>query len=1030
MISFRAFFAIVEQTHSGDAGRVPYPWQEALAGRLATGEPPRAIIVPTGGGKTATIDALVWALAAQSQRPPSERTVGVRTVWAIDRRLLVDEVYDRAAVIAKCLEAALDMPGSALEEMARRLLSLTGGDATPLVVTRWRGGLAREARSHHPFQPEVITSTVAQIGSRLLFRGYGVGERSLALEAGLAAVDATICLDEAHLAEPFRQTVEAIRELRMQEPAALPGLRVMTLTATPLADIASEEVHAITDADRAALGLRLTGKKRATLVEPASDNVADHLAALTDAVASHLESGATTVACVVNSVRTAIELARRIAKQFPEVARALLIGPQRPADRARLLAEHHAQLFKRAAAGKPLVVVATQTFEVGLDADVEALVTQSASAAALVQRLGRLNRSGAGSGGEATIVRDTNSPLYNDYGDESLAWNWLRSLEPEPGAAIDVSVAALMGDDTRPPPARTRAAPGLAAHVIELLVQTAPRPAPRADPDVDVFLRGAEERQSSDVGVCWRCDLRPDDDTADGHAYRKALLRLVPPDRNEVITVSVARAHALLQALRAPRERLARLTKEGLDAPDLDGGDSAPLFIDERPADRDDPHALTRFVVLRGRDFFEVAPDGSSAGGDVDQLALREIRPGDLLVLPAASGGYADGALAPGSRATVLDVAADLREAPAASTSSASDDPVLPRLRLSEEVLVEALLAAAVAAGQERDAAQHRRAHVQARKLLAVAQRLDSQTADASGSVLDGLCAPFGEAGERVRAAGSLELRRVTPMLDDFLGELDDDELDELVPRASGEEDDEQLVFADEVGPRRPAFVLLSRARASCDEIRGGGAPPTLEAHARAVALRARDHVRCAQLPPAIGAAVVLAARAHDHGKADPRMQAFFRGGTRVLGAEEIAKSVFGTGDYQAGRRARTAARLPVGLRHEIASVAALSSALANGGVDDQPEPLDRELALHLVGTHHGLGRPIPPVPSMTESREFAVSAAGIAATASGDGVEAWDDGVWLRRFLDIVERYGPWGSAYLEALLMLADRAVSERGG
>src|SRR5438132_1258559 len=94
----------------------------------------------------------------------------------------------------------------------------------------WQHALAtRLASVHHPFQPEIITSTVAQIGSRLLFRGYGVGERSLALEAGLAAVDATICLDEAHLAEPFRQTVQAIRGLRASESTPLPVLRAITL---------------------------------------------------------------------------------------------------------------------------------------------------------------------------------------------------------------------------------------------------------------------------------------------------------------------------------------------------------------------------------------------------------------------------------------------------------------------------------------------------------------------------------------------------------------------------------------------------------------------------------------------------------------------------------------------------------------------------------------------------------------------------------------------------------------------------------
>ena len=455
MISFREFLAAADGADV--TRRTPYPWQEALAARLAAGEPPRAIVVPTGGGKTVTIEALLWALAAQADRAPHERTVGVRTVWAIDRRILVDEVHARATHLAQRLGAALRDPCDDLHEVALRLQSLAGEHAEPLRVTRWRGGIARESRAHHPFQPEVITSTVAQIGSRLLFRGYGVGERSLALEAGLAAVDTTICLDEAHLAEPFRQTVDAIRAIRGRETTGLPGVRAITLTATPVAGLADPDVHGIGDADRAALGTRLTGEKLARLVEPASDRTADQLAALLDAVEQHLDAGAATIACVVNSVRTAIEVEASISRRRPDVVRALLIGPQRPADREQLLERHRGQLFDRTPADTPLVCVATQTFEVGLDADVDALVTQSASASAIVQRLGRLNRAGVGRG-RATIVRDTQSPLYAE--DEQRAWQWLRSLARSDGT-IDVSVAALMDDDTRPAPGRSPAAPDL-----------------------------------------------------------------------------------------------------------------------------------------------------------------------------------------------------------------------------------------------------------------------------------------------------------------------------------------------------------------------------------------------------------------------------------------------------------------------------------------------------------------------------------------------------------------------------------------
>src|SRR5829696_6796490 len=194
----------------------PYAWQQRFAAQCAAGAPPAVIAVPTGSGKTTAVDALVWALACQAELPAGERTVGARIVWAIDRRILVDEVHTHAQDLATRLAEASDGP---LREVADRLQALAG-EETPLVATRWRGGIPTERDLYGPLQPQVITCTVGQIASRLLFRGYGVADAGQALAAGLAACDTTICLDEAHLVEPFRQLVEAVREHRSREDGA------------------------------------------------------------------------------------------------------------------------------------------------------------------------------------------------------------------------------------------------------------------------------------------------------------------------------------------------------------------------------------------------------------------------------------------------------------------------------------------------------------------------------------------------------------------------------------------------------------------------------------------------------------------------------------------------------------------------------------------------------------------------------------------------------------------------------------------
>lgn len=984
MIGFRDFVAATHREDGSLAGRIPYPWQEALAARLANGEPPRAIAVPTGGGKTATVDALLWALAVQAERPAPDRTVGVRTVWAIDRRILVDEVYEHAMQLARRLASALDDEEDVLHYMARRLRSIAGPGAEPLEVTRWRGGLPRETtRAKSPLQPEVVTSTVAQIGSRLLFRGYGVGERSLALEAGLAAVDTTICLDEAHLAEPFRQTVEAIRATRDQEATGLPGMRMITLTATPSISIAETDVQTIGEADRDALGARLVGEKIVRLTEPASERRKDRTAALLEAVESHLDAGAQRLACVVNSVGTAIDVHDAVARRRPATDRLLLVGPQRPVDRERVLEEHRDRLFGRAKGNAPLVCVATQTFEVGLDADVDALVTQSASATAIVQRLGRLNRAGLDQG-RATIVRDTQAPLYTD--DEADAWAWLRSLERTDGT-IDMSVSTLQADRSRPAPGRSTLAPELTAEVVDLLVQTAPRPGRMADPDVEVFLRGATEDPSSDVTVCWRCDLRIDRTDPKARTYREALLRLMPPAHDEMVTLSIAKMHALLATRLGARSQAAS-TMSTLDIVDVEGGDEGTVPLDALP----EPHEgdpPTRFMLLRGREHHEV----SLVGGAADDLRLRDIRPGDLIVLPTSVGGYANGALAPSHNGEVRDVGADLRPLTDAGAP-------LTRLRLSREVL---------------SGLKYGSADIKA--VLRQASICDA----GDDAALSALCDLLGARGAQLRQRDDVKLRRLTSDTEPFLGDLGND-----VPDLGS------TIFADETPAPEPAYVLLAGATTP-EEIRPSTlSPPTLDDHASAVATRAQSFTRGLGLPDGVASAVALAARAHDHGKGDPRFQTFFRAGVPALLAAPIAKSVFGTADLQTERAAREAAGLPRGLRHEIASVAALADALAQDGVDALPADVDIELALHLVGCHHGLGRPVPRAPRSGGSapRQFAVSAAGIEARASGDATEGWNDGAWLRRFFAINERYGPWGTAYLEALLILADRAVSQEGG
>lgn len=1213
MIDFDGFLREVR-------GHAPYPWQRALAERLAAervsdtdanaglpgsvpvgGPPPLTIAVPTGSGKTTVVDVLVWALAKQADRPPLERTVGARIVWAIDRRLLVDEVHAQTKRLTDRLALALRRPSDPLHEVAVRLESLkgtppvggwaatTGASASaptvagdhadaqgsglpdaeepdtvadpalvpegtvlrgrPLVATRWRGGVAVPSIGQHPMQAEVITSTVAQIGSRLLFRGYGLGDRSLPLGAALAACDTTICLDEAHLAEPFADTVQAIRERRDDGGDTFaPPLRLIRLSATSGADDAQRITLSKEDKQLEALATRLEAPKHATLVEPSGPSDNDQVVALVEAVTGYVDDGRRTVACVVNSVRTAREVYERVERTYGKVEEehrpeaVLLIGPQRPADRQNSLGRTIAAdgddgtaatpaadrsdaspvegeqsseaavptttprrvLLDGIAAVRPLVVVATQTFEVGLDADVEALVTQSASATALTQRLGRLNRTGrlnprdhadgksraTHPEGLATIVRHVDFPLYAD--DEDAAWTWLSTTLPRTeSGAIDVSVATLSLTPA-PPDAKRAHAAELGDQEVELLTQTSPRPHRRIDPDVDAFLRGAESEPDSDVSVCWRADLAEDDLRDGAHAYRLSLLRLVPPRRDEQLTMSIGAVRNLL-AVRTGQSRATKAAQSQLIEETADVEGSAPP--------REAPRTETQqrfdgipFLVRRGR---ELLPGRPVSGGDLgDGLAIGDLRPGDLLVLPTALGGVDDSGLAIESPVGT-DVAGDVRPlgretdggTPASDPQSGPSVAVRPHpLRLTTGALDAAYHEAIPLAGPRAQRVRRvlRRVAEIERRLenvkspagrLAAFRDLFSELHDhpALAPVTPGEQAAddaIATATVSGLAPTDVELRRITPTLpseltdpvddpaglflgvptvsDDaalFLGDVEDEDLAGDDGTFAGDllsEDDADghggsadgvLLPGEDPPMATGGWVLLPTMATAHDRVRPRNEPPpTLEAHAQAVADRTAWFARAAGLSDVLVRSLVLAARVHDHGKADPRMQAFFRSGFAPPLAEPIAKSVFGTDDRRADRTARLASGLPSGWRHEQASTVILADAWKRGQItglpDDAERGVDLELTMNLVAAHHGAAHPVPPVPKPgAPPRSFRIEAAGIAGTATGSDDEAWSEGQAVQRLERLTSDYGTWSLAYLQSLLVLADRTVSAEG-
>ncbi len=391
--------------------RDPFPWQSRLAHRVAETECwPVEVGVPTGLGKTACLDIAVWWLASQADRSPAARTAPTRIWWLVNRRLLVDATTEHAEAISEALSeprtCGLDgTEADAVVTVADRLRSLSADpSASPLEVIRLRGGVPSRSPTD-PSQPAVLLSTLPMYGSRLLLRGYGSTRSMRPIDAAMAGTDSLVILDEAHLASHLMSLLPALSECT---PGALPILAgrrsrptMVALTAT--GDAPGAERFDLDAADQAhpIVRQRLDAAKHVELRLDTGDagrRLAE--ATLTLIAGASAPAGCLVFANTPATARAAFRFLRTaIVEETAEVL--LLTGRarEREAERTRrlILDPVHGMASTRDRGGgrqRHLIVIATQTLEVGADIDAEFLVTEACGVRALTQRLGRLNRLG------------------------------------------------------------------------------------------------------------------------------------------------------------------------------------------------------------------------------------------------------------------------------------------------------------------------------------------------------------------------------------------------------------------------------------------------------------------------------------------------------------------------------------------------------------------------------------------------------------------------------------------------------------
>ncbi len=977
----------------------PFPWQQRLVERvIREGGWPSVLDLPTGSGKTAAIDIAVFHLALEVDRGHTRRAP-VRIAFVVDRRLVVDDAFTRAQRIEEKLAKATTV--SAIARVAERLKKLSG-DGPPLIARRLRGGIPREDDwAHTPAQPTVLCSTVDQVGSRLLFRGYGVSDRMKPLHAGLIGSDCLILLDEAHLAEPFRQTLGWVATYRSDrwrdaEKGHHAPWGVSLLTATPGGKVAEPFELDKKDYKNEMLARRLDASKPARLIGPPKsrtnadetqdeESEAEEAARLgrivgevQNALIALRDDGIDkpAIGVVVNRVRRARVVFELLKRELDEEIGepTLMIGPVRPVDRAgivKALDPVRTRIWKKGEKrllDKPLVLVATQCIEVGVDIDLDALITEVAPLDALRQRFGRLNRAGrevipyaAVIAARSDLDERQDDPVYGSA--MRPTWDYLLvAAKSEQGVPIvdfglnefrKLMERVPVGDDALSP--KDDAPVLLPAH-LDLLSQTSPIPA--ADPEVGLYLHGTR-RQPDSVTVVWRADVNP---TIQNDDQVRRLLLLVPPRSAEAIELPLWTVRRWLEK---NYKALGKLADVAVPSPGEEG--------------RFESGTSGKRNVFRWK-----GDDERSAW-----ITPSKIRSGDSIVVPAEYGGLDEFGWNPDKRGPI------------------DDEDVLPAADVAHK-------AAAPFAGR----------YFAVRLAAGLTGEVDP------AAVTEALAAAPSRRWQDLRNAVAdlalpVETKEALVALDRAKGRVK--VYDDLYGDDQG--NSHGIVFVAPFGLHDEPEVERGQPATTEDDAAGSlpGFSLTLETHSVDVENKAEEFARMAGLPVDRVTDLKLTGYLHDAGKVDPRFQAWLHYGDPLGPDPDDPGQILAKSARSLPRRARDVAALPENWRHEAFSV---RLALHASRFVDAKDP---ELVLWLIGTHHGHGRPFFPHADPEDSNKRKLpSILGLPGELlPGHGPQSlafdWNGHDWSGLYECLKGRYGVWELARMEAILRLADHRASE---
>lgn len=955
--------------HEEVHGSRPFPWQRDLVFEiLERGSWPALVDVPTGLGKTTLLDIAIFLSALESDRITDNKVGRRRVFFVVDRRIVVDQAARHADHIRRRLEAA--PKGSITAEVESRLRSLAGPSANDgvLPTVTMRGGITWDAAwLSRPDQPGIITGTVDQVGSRLFFRGYGLSHRRWPIDAALVGTDSLVLVDEAHLATALTTSLDSAASYDSSAtslPIPRPAVVQLTATARETAGWmpAFDEAAHLMDPVAAA---RITAAKALRLHQVAKTAAST---ALATAAADEAAVEGARVLVVCNTIDRARDVHSRLKRTLPHNTDVLLlIGRSRAIDR-EMVVKRALELFSphRNPGAESAVLVATQTVEVGIDLDASALVTECASWDALIQRIGRVNRRGLRAAGNVVVIQDDDEkpPVY---GEARLRTAEFITELLETSERVDVSPLALRHlkapPDTILPPPRT---PLLLSAHLDAWARTSPPPV--NDAPLDAYLHGIDSGVAP-VSVVWRDGILRPDGSPVTVEEANLVVDAIPVRTEECVEVPIAAVRRWLT-------------------------DSKPTPVSDWDDDDDWEVPFgedTGSSVLRRT----TQPDGTANWAWVSP---SELRPGDLVVVPAEQGGLDIFGWNPASRERVLDVS-ELVALERSQPALRLDSELPRRLGLSEP---DPNLWELLRTWQETDDPQTRTETERSCERL-VRKWLDTAIAD--------LESPWNEKDRRQTLAQAVTSAEMQAVRTQWTGA--DPRSTLVLPVAIIRPNSQRVPWREVTDDTVDGSVHVQRR-------------VTLAEHGRAVGLRAEEISRCLGLPDDVVMVVTDAARWHDWGKVDPRFQAMLFEGDPIraaIAAEPLAKSGMPPGDLQRHRDARRRSGLPRGARHEAWSQALVTRHLATESNDYLG---DIDLLLHLVASHHGHARPLLPAIQDAAEHDLTLHLDEKQLTVA---LPRTVDLSHAERFAVLNQRYGRWGLALLEAIVRCADMTISGEG-